>query len=252
MKNKDIDKLLELLDEELVQQKIIEIVTCQIKNAVVNQVQNNDESNSLLLQQLKTEKKSQDEKIERLEYELSEKQKELEKKKYLQARLEEVESERDQYKNMMNELVSDLEYYKNSFAKPKKIYDKYCGLSQNTMLALSNVLSNESVIDFIVKGVQWANLQGLEDYITANLNANTISECDMEILKEIYDELFELYSGADGNCHRLNTKVGEEFDLDYHVKGFGSKGVSGTIEKVLFDGYKKGNNVRRSIVLIEG
>jgi molecular chaperone GrpE (heat shock protein) len=74
---------------------------------------------------------------------------------------------------------------------------------------------------------------------------------DIIVLQKIYDQLFEMYCLANSECRRLHTQIGEVFDQDNHVL-VGSSGAGGEICEVLFDGYKKGEKIRKSLVRVEG
>ncbi len=161
----------------------------------------------------------------------------------------ELENENRNLNATIEQLKIDIDFYKSIYGKADNLFNMYKSLSENISIDLANILDSDNQIAFLVKGVQWENLKGLEDYILANLD---MEEKDFSVLCKVFDGLFELYAIADKNCVRLNTKPGEEFDLDYHTRGAGSRGVDGKIEKVLFDGYKKGNMLRKSVVWIEG
>lgn len=259
MRDRDIEKLLSMLDEPSVQSKIRRIVK---GDAVLPDPDHRDREQHQI-EELKEEIQRQRAEVEKkkqasmaYERELRRLQDEL---KRTNAQLSEAnqvaQSSRIQLEETRGELrkVNDaLKSYKACFDLPLGIYEQYRSLPGDIRMTLGTILSSASVIEFLVRGVQWDNLQGLEDYILANVNHRTVSEEEIGILRGIYDELFRLYCMAHANCSRLNTKIGDEFDLEYHTKGAGSRGVSGAIEKVLFDGYRKGNVVRKSVVWVKG
>lgn len=157
----------------------------------------------------------------------------------------------EESKNELRKARGALEVYRTWFDLPLGLYEQYCSLPRDILEALGQILSSKSVTEFLVRGVQWDNLEGLEAYILANVSRGAATG-ETDVLRRVYDELFRLYCMAHSNCSRLNTKIGDPFDSEYHTRGHGSRGVSGRIENVLFDGYRKGNTVRKSVVWVEG
>lgn len=283
MKEKEIAKLLVLLDEAVVQYKIKQIVSdifqtqplkkeskdvfsvVDIENTKAELEQYRAKSRKLeeenaqqleIMKRMNTAIQDQKNKIELLENQKKDaedaKQTAEQKIKTLAQKNQELEQgTQSSAKELMN-ARKELAVFQQHFQMPTKLFEKYRSLPQHITESLERVLSANNLLEFIIKGVQWENLQGLEEYILANLDFRTVSENDVYILKEIYDGLFVLFCEVNSNCARLGTRVGEEFDLEYHTKGAGSKGVSGEIEAVLFDGYRKGNYIRKSVVRIKG
>lgn len=275
MRDKDIEKLLIALDDRLVQNKILMIIKNQSIPELIQNTVSEDEVKQYSEIKMKLDKSEQkiiqleenirlqDERINTKNITIQKNEKTICKLQDERDRAEERLSDAEKiniesrnllikYERDLSKVNSELHDYKEQFLAPIMAFEKYCSLPENITYSLSNILSTESVIEFLIKGVQWDNIQGLEDFILANLDYSKVAGTDMSVLQEVYDQLFDLYGIVNRNCSRIITKVGEEFDLDYHTKGPGSKGVSGKIEKVLFNGYRKGNNIRKSVVLIEG
>ncbi len=285
----EIDKMLNVLDNPRVQKKIIQIVKKNIDVSVSSVVlpdekrqdtpcENGEkvigwdeyqkvlnEKNTLFEKNLELDRENK--KLQR------EKQDSVNKAQLKERECRQYEEEVQEYKRKLETAQEDVKKYKkdvqdtkgvltstqkelqdlkSQFSEVLSIYQKFCSVSETTMDSLINVLTKESVIGFLVKGVQWENINGLGEFIECNLDSGKISEEEMAILNEVYDKLFQLYCLTDESCHRLETTVGEVFDSDYQVRGSGSKDVSGAIEKVLFEGYRKGNHIiKKSIVWIK-
>lgn len=259
MRDREIEKLLEMLENAAVQNKIRRIAK---GDAAVPDSDNKDKGqhriwqleNELRRQQAETEEMKQ----VSMKYEMEIRRLQNERER-MNAQLSEANRAAQNSRMQLEKLESEqrkandaLEYYRTCFELPLGIYEQYRALSGEVRMALGHILSSESVTEFLVRGVQWDNLRGLEDYILANVNHRAVPEEEIDALRHIYDELFRMYCMAHTNCGRLNTKVGDRFDEDCHTRGAGSRGVSGNIEKVLFDGYRKGNTVRKSVVWVEG
>lgn len=230
-------EFLEFLDLPKVKNRILEIVFKE-NDYFKNNVSNNDFMYfSKYTQEIEKDKKEIDSLKKSIINITNEKQKSDEEIEKLNKNID-----------SLNKEIKDI---KNQFRIPLELYKNYCGLPQDIKCSLENLLSDKSPLEFMVKCVQWDNIKGLEDFIIANLDFRKISEENINVLNEIYDGMFFMYSIENKNCKRLNTKVGEEYDIDIHSIGIGSKCVSGKVERVLFDGYVKGNNIRKSIIWTE-
>lgn len=244
------------VEENIIQMMLFAIKDSRVKKQIrkiAQREQSQEDENSKEIQDLKQklEEYSKDYSIEKEKNQKLKKEKEQleEKNKQLKQEKEQLEKECFDVETEFQKENNKRKQYEKKYGEIERLFKIYNDLPMEVKEDLSNVLNAESSLEFLLAGVQWDNISGLEDYIIANLYND---KKEISILQEIFDGLFELYAKANGNCERLHTKEGDLFDLDFHTRGSESKGVDGRIETVLFDGYKKGNNyIRKSIVWIK-
>lgn len=165
-------------------------------------------------------------------------------KEYLEKELQLIEKDR-------KVLRRDNECFLENYGTLNDHYQSYISLGKEIHKELSRVLSTASPDQFLCWGSQWGNIEALWQFMDISLVQNRHGLETIEVLRDIFDYLFELYSNATGNYERISTAVGDIFDEECH-KRFGESRVSGRITQVLLQGYRGVYNkkIQKSIVRI--
>jgi len=145
------------------------------------------------------------------------------------------------------ELLSKLNKLKE-FEELNRIFNLYNSLSLNTKNNLKNIFKNDTLMGFLVSGVQNESIKSLWDYVSYNL-VNQKSD-DIEKLKEIFYSLFKLNS-LYSDYILDDVKVGDMFDTHQYTN-ISSNNYTGEIKEVIFRGFKdkRGRVIKKSIVKI--
>ncbi len=150
-------------------------------------------------------------------------------------------------------LQDKLLQFERSIGELVLLYEKYSKLSINTKDQLSNIICSYNLIGFIVSCSDLKNLEGLWDY-NKSLIMTGSNNNELTVLKEVFDVFFKVYNSSSKNprCVYDNTKEGDLFDDDLHVKAKNSR-VQGKISAVLLRGYRSAvtnNPIRKSVVMV--
>lgn len=186
--------------------------------------------------------------LEKLQYKNSELDDTIKK---LTHNLSETTKENSYLKNINNDLNKTVDFYKNSFENELKVFDIYQNLTQDTKESLSGIFKNDTLVGFIVCGVQQNSIDSFWDYIKNELR--DAKNPDIQKLITIFYFLFEKYTLAYPIYQLQNANIGDAFDTQNHIKHNSSQNMSGAIEKILLYGIvntKTNQIVKQSIVKI--
>lgn len=153
--------------------------------------------------------------------------------------------------NEAKEISKKLEFYRENFHNELKIYEKYLSLQDKTKESLKNIFKGASLIDFISCGVQEKNIQNFWEYTKIEIIEDQNS--DIDILVEMFYFFFARYSVAYDMYELLDTKVGDSFDTQNHIKHNNSKSNNEDISKIYLQGYKNiktDKTIKQSIVKV--
>lgn len=232
-KYKEYKKKYDELNEK--SQNIEKQVKDIIKKNTVKVLSLEEENNNLCknLEKIKIEQKN-------VIDDLNEKNNEI---KVLRKNIESIEDEK-------NTIKKDVENFRRSYADIEKYYGLYLKLSDKLKSELKNILNCENAQLFIAWGTQWANITAL--FETISYNFNNYSKDDLDKIIAVFDYFFDLYKNVNNAYERLETKIGEKYDYEYHVK-IGESSSSETIKEVVLLGYKRisdGKIMQKSFVRV--
>ena len=241
------EELLQHLNDEDIQQKIIQIVSSKEMTNINHSNQKEEELMGIIkewkqkYQKLKECLSSQEGKNQELE----------QTNKNLDNKILTQDTEISTLNGQNKDIQDQLDFYKQSFEDEIKVYEKFSSLKSATKDSLSGIFKNESLSGFISCGVQEKNIQNLWEYIKAEILEDKNS--DIETLVEMFYFFFERYKMAYPMYELLETKQNDSFDTQLHIKHNTSSSSSGAISKVYLQGYKNIKTekvVKQSIVKI--
>ena len=227
----DKKRLLELLEDEEVKEKINSGIMDKLKAMLVKWF-NVDSDSSFLkdeVNNLKNELAHTKEKLEKLEKE----------KKNLTDNI-----------NLYAEQVEKSKKELENLKKDAKAYENFKNLSASTKKSLENIIKEDSLASFIASGVQPRNIENLWDYINNELREG--KNADTKELIDIFYFLFVNFTKANGDIYELQSiNVGEEFDTQLHLRHNSSQGASGKISEVILKGMvnSKTKEIKRNSVV---
>lgn len=266
MKKKEVIEVMELLDDKDIIAKIKKIIH-DMKNST------NTDKNECKEKYLETKKKYDDivSNMEILENSKAQLQKEydelLKELKTTKRFVKQIEDENNllkeenlsintdlcKEKEISKNLKSKIDRYHNNFQESIQLFHKFSTIPDDIRESLSNTISNESIILFIISCSQYRNLESLWDY-TKSMYINNEETETLKILKDIFYYFFGRYNSLyEEIAYEFDdTEEGDYFDDDKNIKGYNSAS-SGKITKVLLKGYKSvntGNYIRKSVVQV--
>lgn len=241
------EELLQYLEDEAIQQRIIQIVSSKDTTKIDDSNQKEEELMGIIeewkqkYKNLKECLNSQEDKTQKLKQknnDISKTNEELEDK---------IITKNEQNEDIQNQ----LNFYKQSFEEEIIIYEKFISLRNETKDSLSGIFKGDDISGFISCGVQEKNIQNLWEYIKAEILEDKNS--DIETLIEIFYFFFTRYKMAYPMYELLNTKQNDNFDTQLHIKHNTSNSSSGVISKVYLQGYKNiktEKTIKQSVVKI--
>ncbi|MBL0711672.1 MAG: hypothetical protein JJV99_11770 [Colwellia sp.] len=158
---------------------------------------------------------------------------------------------RNDFKIKFDKLQAKIDWYREHFSEDIQIQDIYNNLSELTKTSLSGIFKSTSTSGLIVCGVQDKNISNLWDYAKSEVINGNNPDIDKIIL--LFNALFARFTLAFPMYELQHLAVGEQFDIQQHIKHNSSVNVSGSIKSVLLYGYlniKTGKTIKQSIVII--
>lgn len=227
----DKKRLLELLEDEEVKEKINSSIMDTLKATLAKCLNIDSDSSDLKIEvnNLKNELAHTKEKLEKLEKE----------KKNLTDNI-----------NLYAEQVEKSKKELENLKKDAKAYENFKNLSASTKKSLENIIKEDSLASFIASGVQPRNIENLWDYINNELREG--KNADTKELIDIFYFLFVNFTKANGDIYELQSiNAGEEFDTQLHLRHNSSQGASGKISEVILKGMvnSKTKEIKRKSVV---
>ena len=150
--------------------------------------------------------------------------------------------------------INEAENLRGFFGEVISVYNTYLTLDETTKRNLSNIINCSTILLFIISCSEYDNLQRLWDYIKTLAVGGNFEK--LLVLKHVFDFFFSGYNSSRQPSRFVldTTKVGDIFDDDEHIRGFGSK-VSGRITEVVLYGYRNaatGRIEKKSVVVVKG
>lgn len=227
----DKKRLLELLEDEEVKEKINSGIMDKLKAMLVKWF-NVDSDSSFLKDEIKNLKD------------------ELARAKTEQEQLEKEKKKLTDNINLYVEQVEQSKKELENLKKDAKAYENFKNLSASTKKSLENIIKEDSLASFIASGVQPRNIENLWDYINNELREG--KNADTKELIDIFYFLFVNFTKANGDIYELQSiNVGEEFDTQLHLRHNSSQGASGKISEVILKGMvnSKTKEIKRKSVV---
>ncbi|WP_414698493.1 hypothetical protein [Peptacetobacter sp. AB845] len=264
-----IEYLLLSLENELVQKKLIDIISdAEIK---INVEKDDSSSNGELIEEIRNLKELLNVKnleIDKLNIVLEESKKSieiLEGEKYgLEKKNNDISNknkelkiiidEKEELLNIKNRETDKLNYenkilnekidlLNGKYNKFEEIYGVYNLLVEKTREELKGIYGDDGVENFLFRGIQYQNIEMLWEYMRNKIIENDIEDINKvnNIFTYFFDRYNELYN--EKIYSRMETSIGDEFDNDLHVRLWDSS-VSGKISNVILEGYINNNTGR--------
>lgn len=232
---------LELLEDEEVKEKILQITNRQNKHIENSENINQD------IKKLQETLQSKESEIERFSKEIINQNEQINNYKLT---IEECKRENNKLKQEIQEINDILIKEKMKYEEISHVYNLYENLNDEIKEEIKGIFKNQGLENFIFCGAQFENIQMLWDYIRKKMIENEYT-C-LENLKFIFDYFFNQYNKIyeeEIYC-RLNVNLEDIFDTEIHTRSSNSK-ASGNIKEVLLKGYKNKytNKVERKSVV---
>lgn len=184
---------------------------------------------------------------------LTEKEKEIHE---LKKRAERAESENEKAEQVISRLTNDKEELREELKKEKskpkfderlaEAYGEYCELPQEIRENLSNILSGENPVEFVLKGSEYA----LQLYERISMDWKVFDSETLKSMNKIFDYLFEQFCVLNHGYKRLHVEAGKPFDMNEHIRTADSC-PSGIVKKVILCGYEDNNGKKaKSLVKV--
>ena len=255
----NVDKLISLLDEPKVQEKIKSLFpnTNRIESLSVEEKEGGELGQRISDLELENKniKKEKDEELSNSSSKIQSLTLQVEKSNQLTATKEsEVESLTKGYKELKGLLDTANEkvnWYREHFSEDIKVQDIYSDLSEETKGSLSGIFKNTTLNGLIACGIQEKNIGNLWDYAKNEVVNNT--NPDVTHIPLLFNKLFSRFTLAFPMYESQSVVVGDDFDTQLHIKHSSSHNASGVIDAVLLLGYvntKTGKVIKQSIVRI--
>lgn len=249
--------LLKLLDEDEIKEKILDIVSLKIdiSNCDLDSVEDDSkiefledeltylkDENNILSEQIKEALLSEMEKDKEIE-ELKYKNEKLNKKLQETLKLIDVEKQNNIliYKNLtekdekLDNMVKNYLQMEKNYLVLQNIYMIYENLSDDIKSELSDVFKGNDVETFVFCGAQYDNIEMLWDFIKDRIIQGETKE--VESLEKIFDYFFKKYNTIYDEPLYEFIDDEEEYDSKLHTKIKDSK-TNKKIKSVLLRGYK--------------
>tara|TARA_B110000211_G_scaffold130937_1_gene150386 strand:- start:677 stop:1522 length:846 start_codon:yes stop_codon:yes gene_type:complete len=142
-------------------------------------------------------------------------------------------------------------WYRDNFSDDIKIQAIYNDLTDVTKESLSGIFKTTTLSGLIACGIQEKNIGNLWDYTKNEVVNNT--NPDTTSLIQLFDILFSRFRLAFPMYELQSVAEEDEFDTQLHLKHSSSTSASGVIDRIMLLGYlnvKTGKVVKQSIVKI--
>ena len=205
------------------------------------------------IHKLQYEKECIQAKIKEYEYEIENYRnkpiKYLSRIKECKAELVRVEDELDNVNETNKNLLKEVKSYQLKYKNIEEVYNDYISIDEEIKNGFKNLIDTKNIIAFIISGTDSDNLRFIWERIGIYIekyDKDTIGK-----LKRTFDLFFEIFNSVHHLYTRIDTSIGDKFDMEIHSKVKDSK-VSGAVTEVLFEGYTnvKTGKIEKSIVRI--
>ena len=169
----------------------------------------------------------------------------------LDAALHQAEADKADCQSRLNESTKTLAFYEKNFSPFVKAFDRYKSLGEKSKTPLKGVFPTESLVGFVVAGVQYRNVETLYEYVKNE--ATEGKNPDVSALIDIYQCFLNDALLAFPKYQQLSPKKGDLFQATDHINV--GDGVSGTIQEVLLPGWEDTQRqkiVNQPVVRIKG
>lgn len=265
----DKHELLNLLDDDDVQRKILAIVDAEKDSAEQRATATERELDDLRYDYASAQRRIKDleQQIQTTQYRNSRLESFLSQSEQtarsFQSKLEEWQRtftrEQQRSKDLQRDLdaaqikISDLEaQLQDRFARGWELYQKYQSIGSHARQLLQGVFPRDNFMSFICGGAQVDSLETLWDVLRECVMNNR--QQDADILREVFEYCLELVnsSKAQASYSILPVNVGDRFDMDVHSEAPGSR-AQGKVSVVYLRGYRNDYNrrvIKKSIVQV--
>lgn len=175
-----------------------------------------------------------------------------------------LENQAEIDKNTITSLINDNELlkkrtsslevinsiYKDNFQSLFDIYKKYIELGKEITLSFDAIVNTTSPMLFLLSISNSDNLKLFIERL--HMEWKKYNESDLRILNQVFDFAFEQFRLINPEYHRIKTNVGEDLNIDKHIRTADSLPV-GKITKVIIEGYtnETGTKKVKSYVEVE-
>lgn len=161
----------------------------------------------------------------------------------LENQLKDIKSEVNDSKNKRTEAEKERDRYKKKYMSLELAFDKYCSLSNNVLMSFQSIINNSSSLAFLISGTNDDSIRLLFEKIS--MEWKKYDSQTLHTLNEVFDFLFEHFQINNPEYKRIQTEVGENFDLEKHNRTAESLPV-GKITQVIISGYsnKTGKKIK--------
>lgn len=226
-------KLLDLLDDEDIQKKIIDILTStniEVNSQTIELENKIDMEEYLLL-------KSKNENLEN-------------ENKLLDEKLTVLKAEYENLREKHDTLLCEHQIYIDAEMEKKKWMDLCHNLSSDVYEGISNIVNVDDGYEGLMYSlVQLENLELMWDYIKEGIINNNVEA--MKMPKELFLHGFEAYSKIDNRFELQEDLSGNKYDTESMIPHNNGKSY-GDVISVLLPGYglKKSGKIRKKAVVV--
>ncbi len=166
-----------------------------------------------------------------------------------QARIKECEAELDNVNETNKNLLNEVKSYQLKYKNIEEVYNDYISIDEEIKNGFKNLIDTKNIIAFIISGTDSDNLKLIWERI--GIYIEKYDKDTIDKLKRTFDLFFEIFNSVHHLYTRIDTSIGDKFDIEIHSKVKDSK-VSGAVTEVLFEGYTniKTGKIEKSIVRI--
>lgn len=165
------------------------------------------------------------------------------------SRIKECEAELDNVNETNKNLLKEVKSYQLKYKNIEEVYNDYISIDEEIKNGFKNLIDTKNIIAFIISGTDSDNLRFIWERISIYIekyDKDTIGK-----LKRTFDLFFEIFNSVHHLYTRIDTSIGDKYDIEIHSRTQDSK-VSGAVTEVLFEGYTniKTGKTEKSIVRI--
>lgn len=165
-----------------------------------------------------------------------------------------VQAECLKKENEIQELTEKIRCVKDAYHEIEDLYDLYSQLSETQLSWFDRVLHadnsrTDSPVELLVRATQKDNLMAMWQIITTHVS-DIIKDRQERMFYRLFEICFNLYAKTTrGNASLIVPSVGEEYDPLKHSKTADSRS-SGKITEVLFPGFRIENEKNKPIITV--
>lgn len=244
------EKLLDLLEEKEIRDKIIEIVQaeekCDDRQVLPDRTFKHVYSETELQNKIVSARE---------EYARGVAQKQQDLVNEYNSKILRLSKELEEAKKQISDAGAEIESMKEKYSVSEYLYEIYCQFDSQQMRWFDKVLHGEnqkaeSPLALVVWATQKENLMSMWEIISLHINELERTETAKRF-STFFEICFNLYAATTRGKAVLNkTSVGISYEPLKHSKTVDSR-AAGLIEEVVLPGYTIGNETRKSIVKVK-